>query len=473
MTAGNAALYAYESEAALIGAAMYSPTDCEVAFDQLRPEHFGDGVHAMVWAAITEVYRSGGSPSPPIVRDRVGDHPAFVEWGGGALLADLWDVATVVGVSDHVGAVADRAARRAAKRLIEGLLPRFADVGDARASDLLNELERGAVEISRDGPSIDNWVGASSMVREALDHAKSHRGVIDFPFGIPAVDGFVGGLNAGELTLLAARPGMGKSVGAQAIARANASQGVGVCFFSLEMTRRAMGMRLATDLTYDRQAPYYSGLTSCPTADKALKGELSPAQWRELDEAERRVERWPLLTDDRSGLTMAQIEAAARRQIRAWENAGIRPGPIIIDHLGKVRPSKERNGSKHAEMADVSSDAQLMAKRLGVPVVGLVQLNRGVEGRDDKRPMLSDLRQAGELEEDARQVIFLYRPEYYVRDGLEGETQEQRLTRLDKLQACEHQLYWIVEKNSHGPRGQVLTFCEIACSAIREWSPNA
>jgi replicative DNA helicase len=121
-------------------------------------------------------------------------------------------------------------------------------------------------------------------------------------------------------------------------------------------------------------------------------------------------------------------------------------------------------------MADVSGDAAEMAKRLGVPVLGLVQLNRQVETRgEDKRPVLSDLRQAGELEEDARQVIFLYRPEYYLRDGLDGESFEQRAEREEKLNACRNQLFWLVEKNSHGPRGQVKTFCDIACSAVREW----
>lgn len=466
---GGASLYAYESEAALIGAAMYAPDACDAAFDRLKSDHFGDAVHAMVWSAICDCRRAGGSPNPAIVRDRIGDHPAFLEWGGYDTLWILWDKASPAGVVGHVEAVADRASRRVAKALLEETLPRVIDTGSGSCADLLAELERRIMEIGRDGPALDQWVSAYSMVGDSLAYAKAYKGVIEYPFGIPAIDGFVGGLNAGELTLLAARPGMGKTVGAMTVARANAAQGKGVCFFSLEMTRKALGLRLATDLTYDKAAPYYSGQTSCPTADKALKGELSPADWRHLEEAQALVERWPLMVDDRSGLTMPQIEAAARRQIRAWENAGITPGPVIIDHLGKVRPAKERNGSKHAEVADVSADAQLMAKRLGVPVVGLVQLNRGVEGRDDKRPMLSDLRQAGELEEDARQVIFLYRPEYYVREGLEGETFERRAERLEQLQKCAHQLYWLVEKNSHGPRGQVLTFCEIACSAVREW----
>jgi replicative DNA helicase len=242
-----------------------------------------------------------------------------------------------------------------------------------------------------------------------------------------------------------------------------------VCFFSLEMTKAALAMRVACDVTYDRGAPVYAGQPSSPTFNAAMKGELEPHQWRQIDEASDIIDGWPLVIDDRSGLNMAQIEAAARRQHRRWERQGIKPGPVIIDHLGKVRPMTDRKGSKHAEVADVSADAQSMAKRLGVPVLALVQLNRGVEGRDDKRPQLSDLRQAGELEEDARQVIFLFRPEYYVRDGAPDESFEERTKRVEKLDQCRNQLLWLVEKNSHGPRGQVQTFCEIACSAIRDW----
>jgi replicative DNA helicase len=134
-----------------------------------------------------------------------------------------------------------------------------------------------------------------------------------------------------------------------------------------------------------------------------------------------------------------------------------------------VKPTTDRKGNRHLEVADLSAGIAEVSKRLMVPILALVQLNRGVEGRDDKRPVLSDLRQAGELEEDARQVLFLYRPEYYLREPLASETFEERAVREEELSRVANQLFWLVEKNSHGPRGQVKTFCDIASSAIRDW----
>lgn len=239
------------------------------------------------------------------------------------------------------------------------------------------------------------------------------------------------------------------------------------------MSAKALGLRLAADVAFDRNAALYGPHShQCnPTPDAAQKDGLSAAQWAQLEAAQEQVDAWPLFTDDRASLTIAQMEAAARRQHRRWERVGIKPGPVVIDHLGRVRPGKDRRGARHAEMADISNEASEMAKRLGVPVVGLVQLNRGVESREDKRPQLSDLRQAGELEEDARQVVFIYRPEYYLRPPADGESFDQECERREKLKAVEKKMYWIVGKNSHGPLGEVLTYCDIASSAVRSWQP--
>lgn len=470
MSTGALALYSFESEAALIGAAMYAPEACEAAFERLRPNDFGDPVHGAIWAAISTIVQAGGAPGPAIVRDKLGSHEGFAQWGGYDTLFGLWDSATTVGVGDHMAAVSDRAGRRNLQALVRDLLPRIEDTAVGDYIELLSEMERRAGEIAQSGATADNWMDAGGMVRLAIEHARARAGTIKYPFGVPAVDRFTNGMNAGEMTLLGARTGMGKTVGMMTAAKANAMAGLGSCVYSLEMTRQHLGMRLACDLSFRRDARLYSGVTTNVTLDRALKNELTPEQWSMLDEAHAIASRMTLHTDDQPGLTMAQIEARARRKIRQFERDGIEPGPVFIDHLGKVRPGKDRKGSKHAEVADVSNDCAEMAKRLGVPVIGLVQLNRQVEGRgDDKRPVLSDLRQAGELEEDARQVIFLYRPEYYLRAGPPNESFQAEAERKEKLRDVERKLFWIVEKNSHGARGEVLTFCEIGCSAVRDW----
>lgn len=456
-----------EAEQALLGCLLFENGAYERLNVDLKPEHFFEGFHQRLFEAIEGEIRRGRLAEFILLQERFTGDKDYGELGGIGYLAGLVERAPpAANINDFALAIKENAMRReilgVSAEMREGVLA-AADPMEVigYATNRLGEVEVGAAG--------DHWTGVHSAIRSAIETAQTRTGRIDFPMGVPSLDQFTGGLRAGEMTLLAARPGMGKSVGALTVARANAEQGLGVCFFSLEMTKDALALRLACDLAYQRSSPVYAGETSCPTFNKAMKGELLRHQWEEIDAATAIVENWHLEIDDRAGLTMQQIEVAARRKHREWRQRGIKPGPVIIDHLGKVKPPTDRKGSRHAEVADVSGEGQVMAKRLGVPLLALVQLNRGVEGRDDKRPMLSDLRQAGELEEDARQVIFVYRPEYYVREGKPDETFEERAAREEKLEACRNQLFWLVEKNSHGPRGQVQSFCEIACSAIREW----
>ena len=150
---------------------------------------------------------------------------------------------------------------------------------------------------------------------------------------------------------------------------------------------------------------------------------------------------------------------------------GIRPGPVFIDHIGRVKSSGDYRGDLTAETAEITHDLDAMAKRLQVPVVQLVQLNRTADALPsaDKRPQLSHLKQSSAIEQAARQVILLFRPEYYHREPMEHEDQAAKIERLEALEKVKGHLYWIIAKNSQGPRSQVLTFCDAACNAVRSW----
>ena len=463
-------LAAVDSEVALLAAAMCYPEHCGDVLDRLTPEQFGDAVHGRIWGATCTLIRSGRTPEPPLVRDALGQDQGFDDWGGLRQLIELYDRAYVPGLKDHADAVADRASRRAIITLTQEIQAQAPDFAAGTAEDLLAQLEHGAAEIASSGATAENWKSAGQLVSGALERARHRKGVISYPVGLQEVDALLGGLNAGESTVLGAWTGMGKTIGALQIAKANASAGLGTCYFSLEMADDPMGLRMACDLAYDRHAARYMGVTTNPTMDQANKGMLNPAGWERLQEAEQIIHRWPLLMDTTPGLTMVQIEAKARRAHRRWARQGIKPGPIFIDHIGKVRPSVNRRGDRTSEMTDVSNDCGEMAKRLHVPVVPLAQLNRQVEMQgDDKRPQLSHLKQSGAIAEDARQVVFLYRPEYYYRPPFENEDIDDKIARESKLAKVKGHLYWIVAKNSNGPVGQALTFCEAACSAVRSW----
>lgn len=467
-----AGLVSLEAEQELIGLALQRPERCEEAFEQLAADKFGDPVHARVWAAISGLSRQRMAVSPALVRDRLGIDEGFEVWGGIAKLEILQEMASPYGLAENIAAVADRATRRALRDLTADVGARVLDTAANDGAALITDLERGAAEIARTGTFRDTFRDMGAVVRDALAQARAFDGRIRYPFGVPEVDQLTNGLHARELTIGAAWTGMGKTVGGQTVARACASAGLGTLVFSLEMDDKPMGIRLACDVAYDRTRVSHFNVTTNITLDRVNKNLLERWEWERLDRANDIVDAWPLKIDTRPGLTVAQIEATARRAHRRWEAAGVEPGPVIVDHIGKVRPAKHRGGDKTAEMTDVSNELAEMAKNLGVPVLGLCQLNRKVDEQgEDKRPQLSHLKQSSAIAEDARQVIFFYRPEYYYRKPMEHESIEKKMERETKLTEVRHQFYWIVEKNSHGPRDQVLSFCEIACSAIRPWNP--
>lgn len=255
-----------------------------------------------------------------------------------------------------------------------------------------------------------------------------------------------------------------------AVARSLASRGKGVAFFSMEMPDTPLGLRMACDEAFDRHSPVYCGRSRNPTYFAAERHELDADQWRDLEAAAGRIAGWPLMFDTRPGLTPSVMESAARKAFRDWERQGVEPGAVIVDHLTIARSETDRKGNKVAEVGDVSRALAEMAKRLNVPVVALCQLSRQVEarGNTDRRPELADLRWSGEIEQDARQVIFLYRPEYYVKppeNEADFEAMAEYRAELDKVR---NKLFWLVRKNNNGPVCQVETFCDIACSAIRD-----
>lgn len=460
-----------EAEQALLGLLLYDRESFFAVEGVVRPPHFFEPFHGRLFEAVRDGALKGRAIDPALLAQRFERDPAWQEFGGTQYLGDLIDHAPpATTVSDYAQTVAGLATRRDLIRAAREMAQAARSEPDAERA--LGEAERLLAEVTQNSGTADEWKSASDLIGEAISYAQARNGRIAYSFGVRELDDLTGGLNAGEMTIVAGRPGGGKTVVAQTIARANAAAGLGTCIFSLEMGPLSLGLRLACDLVFDRRAPTYAGKTSNPTSDRAVKNDLTPDQWRALQSAQETVKGWPLHIDTRAGLTLTQIETSARRAHSAWARRGIQPGPLIIDHLGKVRPGVDRRGNMYAETADLSSGAAEMAKRLGVPVVALVQLNRGVEQREEKRPALSDLRNAGQLEEDARQVVMIYRPEYYLREPLGQETFEQEAERRAKLDQARNKLFYLVEKSSHGPIGQVQAFCEIACSAIRDWEAD-
>lgn len=466
-------LWSPEAEVDVLAATMYAPDRCEAAFERLTPEHFHDPVHGRIWESISTLRSAGSALDPHAIAHSLGADEGFKALGGVRMLVNLFEKGAPGAIQSLTDILSDLHTRRALDALARDISARARDTGDGSGEGILADFERAASDIAQNTSVDTAWLQAGDMIAEAIAAARQRKGDIKYPVGITDVDRILGGLNAGETTIVAAWTGMGKTIAGLQIAKANASQRKGVSFFSLEMGAAPMGMRLACDLAYNRSAVAYSGVTTNITINRAISGDLTEGEFERLEEAQRIASRWPIHFDVRPGRTVQQIEAATVRQHREWRRYGIEPGPVIIDHIGKIRPTTDRRGNVTAETRDVSNDLDIMAKRLGVPVVALCQLNRTVENgtSKDKRPSLSSIKDSGAIAENARQVIFIYRPEYYFREPFEHEDIETKAERLAELNKVRNHFYWIIDKNSNGPRGQALSYCMTDCSAVRDWNP--
>jgi replicative DNA helicase len=270
-------------------------------------------------------------------------------------------------------------------------------------------------------------------------------------------DRMLGGLGRGEFSILAGRPSMGKSAVAVCFGKGAAQLGHGVLIFSLEMTARAWMARMATDAAWGYKNPLaYSD---------ALRNKLDE---RGVDRMSRGIDArkdLPLVINERAGLTVADIATITRQVAQTFERQGRRLGLVIVDHLGKVKPVAYA-GDRVREVGAISNALAGLAKREEVAVLALCQLNRGVEGRDNKRPAMSDLRESGDLEQDADTVMFAYRHAYYLERQKEDDRDKEE-ARQAMLEACKNTLEINIAKQRNGMVGSVPLFIDMPSNAVR------
>lgn len=276
--------------------------------------------------------------------------------------------------------------------------------------------------------------------------------------GLESLNRIMGGWHRGELAIIAARPSMGKTAMALSTLRQAAKFGTSSIFFSMEITADQASCRLLSDAVWNTQTPIsYQNIDQHRVPQHDIT---------RLDHAAEEIERLPLLVDDQRGLTVAEIGARARRIKDDLAHKGQRLDVICIDHLGKIKAGSRYAGNKVHETGEKTNALAQMALDLDVAVIVLQQLNRGPEGREDKRPGLADLRDSGNIEEDADTVSFLYRPAYYLeRSKYDDMDKEER--RLSLLDQKANTLELIVAKNRRGAICNKEFFIDVRSNAVR------
>jgi replicative DNA helicase len=459
-------LDAAEAEHALLGAVLYDNTALH-RIDGLAPSHFHDPVHGRIYAAISDLVGMDRGADPISVGDRMAADAGLADAGGRDYLGGLFQNAPpAANAPEYAAIIVDNATRRSLCDAAATISRLATDDRERDAGEIAIEAEKALTEIARTGVTRDAWCEAETAVLRAYQRARAGGGIPGVPTGLVDLDAVLGGLRPSTVNVLAGRPGMGKSAAGVQIVLNVARRGQGAAFFSLEMPEEQCSVRFGAALAYDRHAIRYSGESSNPTYEQFERGDLSAGQWGSLDRAMEQVQGLPIMLDFRSRLKVSQMTAAVRRQLRAWQRQGVKPGVVVIDHFLHIASEKGARGEAAERYTAIANDLLHMAKSLDIAILLLCQLNRGVEGREDKRPSLADLKWTGALEENAFSATFLYRPEYYVKPPVDHDDEAWDRYEKDKARTA-NKLFWIVEKNRGGQSNrQVETFCDIGCNAL-------
>ena len=384
-----------EAEQSVLGSILVKPESFEKIAGQLTPDDFYMEEHKAIFAAIQEMFLKNRTIDTVTLVDALVQGGYRDETGGIQYLTQIANVVPVAAnIRDYARIVKEKALLR---RLItacdeiseeayseQGDVSRVLDAAEQRIFDLAQNKE------SREFRHVKDIL--SNVYQELVDkaeHKEVDRGVRT---GFSDLDRVLVQLGPADLVLVGARPGMGKTSFAMNIAvNAAKSTGKAVCVFSLEMSGEQLVNRmLSSEAMVDSHA--------------LRTGEIRPEDWQRLADASAMLAGCNLLIDDTSGVTVTDMKAKLRRV----KNLGL----VVVDYLQLMQASKNIE-SRVQEVADISRNLKIMAKELSVPVICCAQLSRGPEQRESKKPMLSDLRDSGAIEQDADIVLFLYRDEYY------------------------------------------------------------
>ncbi|MGE4321944.1 MAG: replicative DNA helicase [Sphingobium sp.] len=447
-----------DSEAAIIGALMMENKLIDRVADRLSPDDFSEALFGRIYSAIIREASLGRVANPVTLKPYLADDPTLADLGGIGFLATLTaSGGSVIALNTCVDQVIDMAKRR---KLIDGLTNAAMLATDMGATN--EEVVNAAdAALSSIGDSDDGIVqiSAARAFDEMLAAYDEPTNGVTSGGQIECLDEVLGPIKPHHLDIMAGRPGMGKTSAALSYAMGASAAGHGVLFVSLEMNRRELMQRATSDALFDGSIgiPYEAIRDGRFTSDNAR---------RRVYEAARLFRSLPLHLVDASSLTIGRLNMIVRRYKRRMEAAGQKLELVMVDYLQLVRPDF-RTDNMNLAVSEVSRGLKAIAKQYDVGVLALAQLNRSVESRPDKRPMLSDLRDSGQIEQDADAVVFLYRDEYYLRQGKPPENDARFFDWQAAMDKCQGDIDFIVAKRRNGPGGSATGRFFGAYQAVR------
>ncbi len=421
-----------DAEEAILGAILVSPACMNRVVEHLRPESFYKQAHRHVYEAMLQLYNSETKIDIVSVSDVLNTNQKLELVGGRAFINDLsYKTITTTNVEYYAKLVQEKAIKRSLINAGAEIINSGYDLNPVE--DSLETAQKLIYDVASQKAS-SALLSIKDLVYDSYakleDRAKNKGQLTGVSSGFYDLDNiYTNGLQKSDLIIIAARPAMGKTSLALNIAQNVAlRENVPVAIFSLEMSKDQLTMRLL-------------GAEAEVDAGRIKTGDLTSKDWEKLAAAMDKFSQSKIYIDDTAGVTITDIRAKCRRLAMAEKNLGL----IVIDYLQLIEGSGRED--RMQQISSISRGLKILAKDLNVPIIALSQLSRAVENRTGNRPMLSDLRESGSIEQDADIVMFIYREDYYKTGADEDEMAEKALNKGEAT--------LMVAKNRNGPVGDV------------------
>ena len=407
--ADRALPHSKEAEQSVLGSVLSSPQAVGEACEILGADDFFFTQNKEIYSCVLELFNGNTPVDIVTVSDKLNQHDKLDAVGGVPYLSSLvLSVPTTGNVEYYARIVKDKATLRRLIYATQGVMSMAYDEQDA-TERIIDRAEQLMLDISSNNDQSD-IIHISEIMETAYDdmvqNSLTKGTVTGISTGFNYINNSTGGLHGGELIIIAGRPGMGKSSFAVNIAEHVAiNDNVTVAIFNLEMSKSMIVNRIiCSQALVDSQ--------------NVRRGEFQPEDWQQICSVIDKLSGAPIYIDDSSSITVSEIRAKCRR-LKQTKNLGL----VVIDYLQLMQSSKKTD-NRQQEISEISRSLKILAKELDVPVIALSQLSRTSESRSDKRPMLSDLRESGAIEQDADLVMFLYRDDYYNKESAEKNIAE-------------------------------------------------
>lgn len=393
-----------EAEQSVLGAAFMSKSALQKVCEDLSSESFYLDAHSKIYDVIKELYNTNVAVDITTVTDRLKSKKLLKQIGDVDYLLEIVNsVPTASNIDYYINIVNEKAILRNLISTATSIVSE-AYMGDATINETLDDAERKILGVVKNRKS-----GEFKPIQEALTNAQlnleklSESGgeITGIPSGFYDLDKVTTGFHENELIILAARPGMGKTaIVLNIVVNVALATKKNVAVFNLEMNAEQLAMRMISS------AGQIDGY-------KIRTGKLEHSDWKRVNEAISQLAETNIKIDDTPGITIGEIRAKCRRLAATEKGLSL----IVIDYLQLVSTTSKYAGNRQQEVAEISRALKTLALELKVPIIACAQLSRAVEGREDKRPLMSDLRESGSIEQDADIVAFLYRDDYYNKEA--------------------------------------------------------